>query len=368
MKLICLNLKHMLKNNIAFVIMLFVTIAVGGFALLFSVGVLYNNQYVSMEDALTNKKINIGFSEHVLWEENSDAFAAVCEIFEDYLGEFTVMGLEYDTNGEEKIFSSLAYFCDGTFVDGPSIKRIISYQIDSGRNLDYNDFVYAKNVALVTSDIDASYVSFGEKEYEVVGVRNTEGLGMNMITLPLTAWGNNPIVNVNIDLNRLPTYMQYKSLKKILDKEFADNYTLGDYYGKDVELKAMYRTIGLVAMMIIVIVIITLFYIIGYLYEGRSIYIAIYRLLGCNQLGAIVILVAETFTLASIAGLAGISVFEGIRKIWLNKYYVYMDELFNFKFYFAGFFCFMFVILLEIICMSVVFVHKTIKSELLEAS
>ena len=209
--------------------MLFVAVVVGSYALLLSMGVLYNNQYVSLEDSLTTKKIYISFPKQILWEENSDVFLDACKIFEDSLYEITVMGLEQDAYGGEKIFSSLAYFCDDEFAEGPSIKKIISYQIDSGRNLDSSDFSYARNVALVTSDIQASSVSFGEKTYEVVGVRNTENLGMNMITLPLTAWGNNPIVNVNIDLERLPTYKQYKSLKRILDKEFADNCDSGCY-------------------------------------------------------------------------------------------------------------------------------------------
>ena len=106
----------------------------------------------------------------------------------------------------------------------------------------------------------------------------------------------------------------------------------------------------------------------GYVYESRSYYVAVYRLLGCKQADAVKLLAGETFILVSFAGLVGFVVFEVTRSSYLAKYYVYMDELFSFKFYLIGFCCFVLALSLEIICMSSCFVCKTIKSELLEAT
>lgn len=337
------------------------TVAIGCFSILFSMGVLFNNKYVSMEDALTTKQVYIDFDKDVLWEDNYDAFYDMCKVFESSMHQVSILNL-----GELDIaYSSMADMEDGSFVLGPDFDRFVIDQISSGRNLMQEDFTEGKKVALVTPDLVADSITYGGEEYEVVGIRSMDYFN-SIIMLPITAWGNNPVSVMTIELEKLPTYAQYKKIKKLLDENFAGKYHIGDYYDKDVDLKALYRTISLVAVGIIAAVLITIFFLMGYIYDNRRYQTVVFRLMGCKRRRAVGYFVWEALFLVLPSEILGTALFVLARRLVFDKYYLYMDGLFNFKIYMLVAVVLTAAVLLEIFVMSEAIMHRQIKAEITE--
>ncbi|MGN0435369.1 MAG: ABC transporter permease [Wujia sp.] len=372
MKLVFLNLKNLFGKNLWFGLMIIITIVTGSFAVCFSMGVLNNNKYVSMEDAITTNQLNFRFPSEISYAEHSEVFREICEIFEDGLTELTLSYTVIDDDPDKFSFTTYCTFADmedGNYVTCWSLDYIIAYQVGIGRNLSDIDYSEGRKLAVVNDNVGevGDYVSFGDEQYEIIGIRNVGyDSEMPIYVIPITAWGDNPVSDVSISLERIPLRNEYNKLDSLLKKNFGENYEFGIYYGENIDTKALYRTIGCAVLGIMAVVLITLLFLFGYIYERRRRSMAIFRLTGCKHKRAVRLLLTEALIITMPSCVAGVALFALLKEVFFDRYYVYMKAFFNIWVY-VGIVSFITVmILLEILFLSLKLLSRPVKTEIVE--
>lgn len=364
MHIILSNLRAMFKTNAHFAIMIAVTIMTGCFAVCFSIGVLDNNKNKALEDAINTNKMFVVFKGGVNYQENFKVFDELLNIFGDDVVELEMFYEENDVESGDGYM--MCTYSDKDYKPGNTLKKL-SYQLIEGRTLSSEDYDNARRVALVREYQEKS-ISLGENVYDVVGIGDSReySLGIPTITVPITSWGNNPVSNYTINLNRIPTVDEYDKFKNLLEENFPGKYKIPEYCGVDSDIMALYRTVGVAVTGIMSIIMITILFLMGYIYENRRYRMAVYRLNGCSCKRAVGYLMGEAAIITIPSSALGVVVFMLLRILYFDRYYHYMRFLFDAKLCMLIVLLVSALILIEIAVMSLRLASRSLKREMVE--
>jgi hypothetical protein len=364
MKPVLKNLRNLFCCHRRFAVLILLTQIMGTFAVCFAVGVLYNNQYVLLEDDQTTKRLVIYISagtDECIYEQVQEPMEQIYALFGDVLEDIDFSYYQY---GEEMMIICSSATWDGSaYHIGPTLEGI-TYQVDEGRNLTEEDFVEHRAVALVTGNYTADTVQVYGKEFEVVGRRMKDQKDYPVVWIPFTCFEGLPVQGVELSMTRIPTTAEYAEVCSILDEAYAGEYRISDYYAGSADEKALYRTTGIAVGGILLAVVGTLLMLYGYVYETRRESLTIMKLCGCKRLQAAGIYIVENLLIAVPACGVGLFVFRIVRELWLDKTYLYIKGLFGIKTYLLCMGSVLLVVFLEAVILAVLRTRGSVKDQL----
>lgn len=336
MKLVRKNLSELFRSNRRFAVMIILTQILGTFSVFFAAGVLYNNQYVVLEDKTSTLKINIEFNgndtgQFPSCDDVQEYLSDIYTLMEGALGYVDFLTTYVNEAGTIVSIAASGKWSDGTYLPDDTIEQTLYYQIYEGRNLNAEDYSEKRLAALATSNYTASTVELYGREYSVVGHRQEVLLKTDPVVFYIspTTWQDIPLDNVQLNLLRLPTKQEYRQICDILDRGYKGQYTISDYYAGDADFKALYLSLGIALAGIMLVAIWTLVMLYNFIYEKRRRKMTIYALCGCSRGGNMKICLTEVICLSLPACTVGAIFFIANCKLWMEEMYPYIPLLFT---------------------------------------
>jgi hypothetical protein len=363
------NIKGMFRHQKVFLCMILLTQILGSFAVCFSVGILYNNQYKQLEDAYSTMQLYVNFSngeQAVSYEELEPCLIEIGNLFEQALQECSLSTYETIGNSESSIITAYGTWNGSSFLPSATIYDVFEKKIYEGRCLTETDYEEQAAVVCASFNQQDEEVLLGNRLYSVVGRWAPDDDNTIVILLPITAWPEIPVGSVEFQLLRIPSYQEYKKVGKILEAAIPGRYELSEYYGVDADMQAFYMSLSMVMVGILVVMIGTLWMLYSRIYDQRKRQITIFQLCGCKRGQQIAFCVGEALLLALPASVVGMVIFALMRKNFLDEIYLYLPLMFQPKVWLACFAGPLSLILAGIAVLAFVRSRKTLKEQLAE--
>lgn len=364
MKLVWKNIRNLFLKQKRFALLILLTQVAGTFAVCFTVGVLYNNQYIILEDENSTMELGIYFSadnKKCIYENVQKTMEKIYGVFGDALEQVQFEYFQYEE--EVLTFASVANW-DGTAYHANDFFEEYAYQIYEGRTLTEEDFEKQNPVAVVSGSYKADTVQAYGKEFELVGRRMKDDTLLPMIWIPVTCWEGIPVHYVALKFTRIPAAAEYKRVCEILEKDFSGEYEISDYYAGSADYQALYRTLSIAVGGIMLAVLGTLLMLYGYVYETRRFDLTVMKLCGCRHMQAAIIYTVENVLIAVPACTAGLLFFSATRTLGLDKAYPYIKDVFNAGMYLLCIGIVLFVVFLEAVILSALMTYGSVKDQM----
>jgi hypothetical protein len=314
-------------------------------AICFVVGLLLNNEYLSLESDRTTLVLEVSLDDPSDGMTVSEMEPMLEELLEILNRKYT--GVEYSSMEytEEDGQMSINIVCDwfnyrdGVYSKGDQYRDRIERQIVEGRGFQDADYETASETALIFGNFSeqegiGGTVSLYGRTYQVIGVRETkvsESMqGQRVVSIPVTAWGDIPVTEFTIYLRCMMSNQNKKDVEAVLEKWYGDaGRYVNDYAAENKDLKAAYRTTFLISAVMLFAAFGVLYMLYGYLFTHRRRKIAIYALCGCSRWRCIGDYTLENMLFGAVTTTVGLLIFCALEKLWLGAVYPYMDDIFT---------------------------------------
>ena len=371
MRFALINIRNMMKQNAVLLFLIVFSQIVGVFLTCFSVGVIMDSTYSSMEDINAAKTISLSFKSNKPlpgYVEVSDALNRIYDRCGDSFKNIYIMNTIFNDSKLVTVMS-MAERKNGEYVLSED-ETYNDMKIYEGRNITNDDIKEKRRVCVVSGGYKQDKVVISGIEFEIVGRKNRDESAVSIpsISIPITAFEGLSIASFNLQFDRVLSLSEYNYITDVMTEAFPDSYIINDYNGGNADTEAVFRSVVIAVTGIIVVMVITLAMLHGYVFDKRKRQIAIMKLCGGTAKKTVGGFILEGIILSVPSCFLGTGLFFAMRFAFLDKYYKYMPVLFGIEDVFACTGLIIVAAVLEMAVFGIVRARRSLKEQLRESS